>query len=491
VTWYVINGSKLGSLRRAVRKDDGVNNNEMAALLQELVAIPTISSDPSRRPDITRSAERIAAELVSRNFAVTIAEDGGALPTVIATRGISQWIESARVSSAAGASSAAEATTSGSGSAHVPTVLLYSHHDVQPTGDPAAWSSDPFTPTRRGTVVFGRGAGDNTAGIVAHLAAIDAIADMQDPPGIVVVVDGGEEIGSPAFGDVLAEHLGHLDPDLIIVNDGINYARGVPSLTTSLRGLLDVDVTVSIMEEPTHSGIYGGGVVDAISALARLLATLHSDDGSVAVAGLDAVGVHRAVGADGEPMLTEAQYRERLGLYPDVVVAGGDALTGRLWASVAIAVIGIDAPSIAESANVIVPSARARLSVRLPPGIGADAASAALQEHLRARRPFGARVTIGVLNAVEPWSNATHPALVANALERAWGVGVVEMGGGGGIPVVSDFSTAFPRATIAITAICDPESNVHGIDENVDLVELQRAVDAEADVLRGVGRLGA
>lgn len=466
------------------KRDAAVNTNEMAELLEKLVAIPTISSDPSRRPDIARSAEAIAAQLVARDFTVTIAEDDGALPTVIATRGLGAL---------RGGGAVDNGSTVPDAGAQVPTVLLYSHHDVQPTGDSTAWNSDPFTATRRGTVLFGRGAGDNKAGIVAHLAAIDALdadtandADTTDGPanplGIVVVVDGGEEIGSPGFDEVLSRHLSGIDPQLIVVNDGINFARGVPSLTTSLRGFLDVEVTVSVMDEPTHSGINGGGVIDAISALSRLIATLHTDDGSVAVSGLDAIGTHNG------PVLTEAEYRDRLGIFPEVVVAGADALIGRLWASTAIAVIGIDAPSVAASSNVIVPSARARLSVRLPPGVGVQVASEALREHLQSLRPFGARVEITISGAAEPWSNASQPVGVTRALEEAWGVPVVEMGGGGGIPVVSAFAAAYPNAQIAITAICDPDSRVHGLNENVDLVELQRAAEAEAAMLRSVGR---
>jgi acetylornithine deacetylase/succinyl-diaminopimelate desuccinylase-like protein len=440
-----------------------VNGNEMAALLGELVAIPTVSSDPSRRGDILRSAQLIAAQLEARGFETVVAHNDGALPTVIATRGVRP---------------------------RHPTVILYSHHDVQPTGDPGLWESDPFEATRRGSVIFGRGSGDNKAGIVAHLAAIEALdrragaaepgtaADVVDPPGLVVVIDGGEEIGSPGFDAVLEAHLTGLDPDLIVVNDGINVARGIPSLTTSLRGMLAVDVTVSVMDEPTHSGIHGGGVVDAIAALARLIATVHTDDGSVAVAGLDAIGTHT-----GSP-LSEAEFRDRLGLYDGVRVTGANALTGRLWASTAISVIGIDAPGVAESSNVVVPSARARLSVRLPPGIGLDAASDALRTHLRAHTPFGARVDLQFTEGTEPWSAAGQSSLVRDALAAAWGADVVEMGGGGGIPVVSAFAAAFPRAAIAITAICDPDSSVHGINENVDLVELERAAAAEAAILR-------
>lgn len=428
----------------------------MAALLAELISIPTISSDPHHHADIRRSADTVAAQFAARGFTVVIAEDGGALPTVIASRNVRPG--------------------------H-PSAVLYSHHDVQPTGDLALWSVEPFVPTRRGDVISGRGSGDNKAGIVAHLAAIDALDELADgggAPGIVVVIDGGEEIGSPGFDAVLAAHLAHIDPDLVVVNDGINHARGVPSLTTSLRGLLDVDVTVAIMDEPTHSGIYGGAVVDAVTALARLLATLHSDDGSIAVAGLDTIGVH------GGPVLTESDFRERLGLYPGVVIAGADALTGRLWASAAISVIGIDAPSVAAASNVILPSARARLSVRLPPGLSVDAAREALRTHLLGVRPFGARVDINFGGATEAWTNPTDPVTVKRALAEAWGTDVVEMGGGGGIPVVSAFAAAFPRAQIAITAICDPDSRAHGVDENVDLVELQRAATAEATILRAL-----
>jgi acetylornithine deacetylase/succinyl-diaminopimelate desuccinylase-like protein len=435
----------------------------MATLLGELVAIPTVSSDPARLDDIRRSAAVITAQLEARGFVAVVADGDGALPTVIATRDVRP---------------------------QHPTVILYSHHDVQPTGDPALWGSDPFVATRRGAVLFGRGSGDNKAGVVAHLAAIDAVADLADPPGIVMVIDGAEEIGSPGFDGILAAHLAHIDPDLVVVNDGINFARGVPSLTTSLRGLLAVDVTVSVMDEPTHSGIHGGGVVDAISALARLIATLHTDDGSVAVAGLDAIGSHggssHSGSSHGGSTLSESEFRGRLGLYDGVHVTGASALTDRLWASTAISVIGIDAPSVAASSNVVVPSARARLSVRLPPGTGVDVAENALRTHLHTHVPFGARLDLQFLEGTEPWSGAGQSGLVRDALADAWGTDVVEMGGGGGIPVVSAFAAAFPHAAIAITAICDPESHVHGIDENVDLGELQRAVVAEASILRAL-----
>jgi acetylornithine deacetylase/succinyl-diaminopimelate desuccinylase-like protein len=176
----------------------------------------------------------------------------------------------------------------------------------------------------------------------------------------------------------------------------------------------------------------------------------------------------------------------RLGLYDGVHVTGASALTDRLWASTAISVIGIDAPSVAASSNVVVPSARARLSVRLPPGTGVDVAENALRTHLHTHVPFGARLDLQFLEGTEPWSGAGQSGLVRDALADAWGTDVVEMGGGGGIPVVSAFAAAFPHAAIAITAICDPESHVHGIDENVDLGELQRAVVAEASILRAL-----
>ncbi|NQX17376.1 M20/M25/M40 family metallo-hydrolase [Rathayibacter sp. VKM Ac-2857] len=429
-----------------------VDREERARLLGELVALPTVSADPARLPDLHRSAALLAGALRERGFDVRLVEDGAGRPSVAATRGLRQG---------------------------VPSALLYAHHDVQPAG--AGWTTDPFVPVRRGDVLVGRGSADNKAGVVAHLAAIDALdADADSGSGsgrglgLIVLLDGGEEVGSPGAPALLAGLALPEPPALVLVNDGVNATRGTPSLTTSLRGLLAVDVEVAVMTEPAHSGINGGGVLDALTAFCRLAASLHDEHGEVAVPGLRIAGPATA-------RVDPAAFRARLGLLDGVHVA--DDLATALWASPALSVLGVDAPAVADSANVLLPWVRARLSLRVPPGLATADAAAALRAHLLAHRPFGAQVRVDEVSRSEPWSDARISAVVVDALREAWGRAPDLLGGGGGIPVVSALAAAFPESVVCITAIADADSRVHGPDENVDLRELDRAVAAETAIL--------
>ncbi|NRG42396.1 M20/M25/M40 family metallo-hydrolase [Rathayibacter sp. VKM Ac-2835] len=428
-----------------------LDREERARLLGELVALPTVSADPARLPDLHRSAALLAGMLRERGFEVRLVEDGTGRPSVAATRGLRPG---------------------------VPSALLYAHHDVQPAG--AGWTTDPFVPVRRGDVLAGRGSADNKAGVVAHLAAIDALdaldsnADADRALGLIVLLDGGEEVGSPGAPALLAGLALDEPPALVLVNDGVNATRGTPSLTTSLRGLLAVDVQVAVMTEPAHSGINGGGVLDALTALCRLVSSLHDERGEVAVPGLRIAGPATA-------RVDPAAFRVRLGLLDSVHVA--DDLATALWASPALSVLGIDAPAVAESANVLLPWVRARLSLRVPPGLPTADAADALRAHLLAQRPFGAQVRVDEVSRSEPWSDARISAVVVDALREAWGRAPDLLGGGGGIPVVSALAAAFPASVVCITAIADADSRVHGPDENVDLRELDRAVAAETAIL--------
>ncbi|KQQ08222.1 M20/M25/M40 family metallo-hydrolase [Rathayibacter sp. Leaf296] len=421
-----------------------MDRRERARLLCRLVELPTVSADPSRLGDLHRSAGLLADELRDRGFAARLVEDDDGRPSVVATRGLRPGI---------------------------PSALLYAHHDVQPAG--AGWTSDPFVPLLRDDLVIGRGSADNKAGAVAHLAAIDALAPDADL-GLVVLLDGGEEVGSPSVPAMLASLALEEAPALVLVNDGVNAARGTPSLTRSLRGLLDVDVEVAVMLEPAHSGINGGGAIDALTAFSHLAASLHDERGEVAVPGLH-------VGGPSSTRVDADAFRARLGLLEGVHVA--DDLATALWSSPALSVLGIDAPGIAESANVLLPRVRARLSLRIPPGLAADDAASALRAHLLARRPFGAHVRVEEVSRSEPWSDARISGIVVSALRDAWGRVPDLLGGGGGIPVVSALAAAFPDSVVCITAIADADSRVHGPDENVDLRELDRAVAAETAIL--------
>ncbi|MGV8978738.1 MAG: dipeptidase [Cellulomonas sp.] len=367
--------------------------------------------------------------------------------------------------------------------AGAPTVLLYAHHDVQPPGEDSTWSSPAFEPEERGGRLYGRGAADDKAGVVAHVGALRVLAgDLE--VGVTVFVEGEEEVGSPTFSDFLHTYRAELEADVIVVADSSNWRVGVPGLTTSLRGLVDVEVEVAVLDHAIHSGMFGGPVLDAPTLLARLIATLHDDAGDVAVAGL-------VRAPDPRVDYDEQAFRADSGVLEGVQLAGTGPLTARLWTRPAIGVIGFDAPSVARASNTITPSATARLSMRIAPGQDPVAAHCALRAHLEAHAPFGARVTVsdGELGkAFQAPSDSPAMQAARWAFAEAWGTDAVDIGVGGSIPFIADLLEVYPDASILVTGVEDPDSRAHGSDESVDLGDLERVVLAEALLLHRLGR---
>jgi len=364
-----------------------------------------------------------------------------------------------------------------------PTVLLYAHHDVQPPGAGADWDTPPFEPVERAGRLYGRGAADDKAGVIAHVGALRVLAD-ELAVGVTVFVEGEEEVGSPTFTAFLAQYSQLLAADVIIVADSANWKVGVPGLTTSLRGLVDLEVQVAVLEHSVHSGMFGGPVLDALTLLSRLIATLHDDAGDVVVAGL--------VSAP-DPVVDydEAELRADAALIDGVELAGTGPLTARLWARPALGVIGIDAPSIALSSNTIVPRATAKLSLRIAPGQDPAAALEALTAHLLEHAPFGARVTVTPGDLGRPFlAPADSDAMRAArwAFEESWGTAPVDIGLGGSIPFIADLLETFPAAAILVTGVEDPDSRAHGANESVDLGDLEHVILAEALLLLRLAR---
>jgi len=360
-----------------------------------------------------------------------------------------------------------------------PTVLLYAHHDVQPPGDAAQWTTPAFAPDVRGGRMFGRGSADDKAGIMAHVGALRVLGD-ELPVSVTVFIEGEEEIGSPTFASFLRAHRDRLAADVIVVADSSNWAVGTPALTTSLRGLVDCIVEVTVATSASHSGIFGGPVLDAHTVLSRLIATLHDGNGDVAVAGLSR-------GAGSDVVYPESEFREQAATVASLELAGTGSLAERLWLAPAINVIGIDATPISAAANNIVPSARAKLSLRVAPGQDPAAAEQALFDHLRSHVPLGARMRIVPGERGQAFLADTHGSAsraARRALEAAWGREPVEIGMGGSIPFIADLAAEFPHAQILITAVADPQSRTHAADESVDMGDLEKAVLAEALLLR-------
>ena len=416
--------------------------------LEDLVRIPSVSAtDPA---GVRRSAEHVAGLLEASFFEnVQLLEIDGAHPAVFG-----------EIAAPDGA----------------PTVLLYAHHDVQPAG--FGWTEDPWEPRHVGGRLFGRGSSDDKAGIVTHTAAVRA-HNGRPPVGVKVFIEGEEEIGSAnlvafleAYGDLLAS-------DVIVIADAGNWRVGVPSLTVSLRGLVDCVVEVRTLENAVHSGMFGGVFPDALTVLSRLLATLHDGTGNVAIEGLH-------IGSEAGLDLTEEEVRIQAGALPGVEIIGDGSLEAKTWSRPSVSILGIDAPPVEGAVNAIIPSARAKVSLRLAPGDDPARAMGALVNHLESHVEWGAHVEVirgASGEAFELDTSGSAYDAFRSAFSEVWGGAPVEMGVGGSIPFVAAFSEAYPDAAILLTGVGDPGSAIHGPNESVEVEDLRKACQAEAIAL--------
>ena len=420
--------------------------------LDRLVRIPSVSAAGFDAGQVRRSARATAAWLRGSGFRdARLLEVGGSHPAVYGTI---------------------------RGPAGSPRLLLYAHHDVQPPGPADLWDSPPFEPTERGGRLFGRGTADDKAGIAVHMAAVQAWAG-QPPVDVAVFVEGEEETGSTHLPEFLRTYKELLQADAIVVADCSNWAIGQPTLITSMRGVVDCVVEVRTLDHAVHSGKYGGPVPDALTALCRIIATVHDAAGNVAVKGLH-TGPPHTVNVD------QSRLRHVVGLRPEARFIGEGALSQQMWASPAVAVLGIDAPPVAEAAHKIVPWARASLSVRLAPGDEAERAYLALEEHLLDHAPWDAEVIVTWDHQVQPHRiDASGPAFDAfrRACADTWGCAPVKAGSGGSLPLAAALAEAYPDMALLLTGVDDPESKAHSENESVHLSELQKCCVNEALLL--------
>jgi acetylornithine deacetylase/succinyl-diaminopimelate desuccinylase-like protein len=428
---------------------------EVRAALERLVRVPSMSATGYPAEPVRETAKVTAELFRAAGLDARVVEKDGAHPAVVGR---------------------AEGPTGS------PTVLLYAHHDVQPPGPRDRWNTDPFEPTERGGRVYGRGAADDKAGIAAHLSALRAFGGTP-PCGVALFIEGEEESGSTHLLDFLSAERETLRCDAVIIADSSNWRIGQPAITTTLRGNALVTVELRVSDHAVHSGGYGGAVPDALMAMARLLASLHDDQGRVAVKGLK----HD----DADPLdLKEAELRGWVGTRPSVKLIGDGSLTSRLWRKPSLSIIGLDATPVSQSSNTLWPVATARISMRVPPGQDAKAAQDALVKHLEANAPWGAELKITRGPTGEAFTGSTSgPAYAAlkEALGAAWGREAIDIGQGGSIPFLFDFARAFPGAALLVTGVQDPESNPHSENESLHLGEFENVCVAEATFLALLG----
>jgi cysteinylglycine-S-conjugate dipeptidase len=420
--------------------------------LSELVAIPSVA-DPRLFPaqECVRAAEWVADRFAGVGF-----DDVGLVETPDGSRAV--------------------IGSRPCGDPDAPTVLLYAHYDVQPPLDEEAWRTAPFHLTDVGDRWYGRGAADCKGNVVVHLTALRVLGE-DVPVNLKLVVEGSEEQGTGGLEAFVPEHADLLRADAIVVADTGNAAVGHPAVTVSLRGVVDVVVTVEALAAQVHSGIFGGAAPDALAALVAMLATLRDERGNTTVHGLACTEVWT-----GAPCPPE-QFRRDAGVLDGVSLLGDGTIADMLLARPAITIVGIDCPPVVGSAAVIVPRARARLNLRIPPGVTPERAGAALVDHLHEVAPWQVRVTVDIESSGGPFRAAAdgpaHRAMAA-AMQAVYGRPIVELGQGGSIPLCSVFTATYPRAEITLIGVEEPLASIHAPNESVDPKEIADMALTEA-----------
>jgi len=430
------------------------------AKLGQFVKIPGIAWPSFDQNNLELSAEKVADEFRQLEFF--------------------DFVEIRKAAKPSGELGAPAVVARKAGHKAAPHVLLYAHHDVQPPGDSALWNTEPFEATLKGDRLFGRGASDDKSGIVTHLTSLRTLMELaaEVRVGVTVFIEGEEEAGSESFPEFLKANHSDLAADLIIVADSGNWSEDVPALTSALRGMVSQTFTLKTLDHALHSGMYGGPLPDATTAMIRLLVSLTDEAGNVAIGGLDSVSI------DG-PKLSDEEFTRIAGLLPGVERLGDKSVTQQIWGEPAVTVIGLDLPSVDVSSNTAQPEVRAKISLRLAPSQSPESGLEALKKHLSYHAPFGAQVEFGRHEAGPGYlaKDGWAAKLAHEAFSASWPNPSVNMGIGGSIPFISQLAEAFPNAEILVTGVEEPDSRAHSPNESQHLPTLRRAILAQSLIL--------
>ncbi|MFE2441980.1 dipeptidase [Streptomyces sp. NPDC059426] len=365
------------------------------------------------------------------------------------------------------------------GPAGAPTVLLYAHYDVQPPLDEDAWHTPPFELTERDGRWYGRGAADCKGGVIMHLTALRALKEQGGVPvNVKMIVEGSEEQGTGGLERYAEAHPELLTADTIVIGDAGNFRVGLPTVTATLRGMTLLRVSVETLEGNLHSGQFGGAAPDALAALIRVLDSLRAEDGSTTVKGLEADAEWDGLAYPEEAFRKDAKVLDGVGL------VGSGTVADRIWARPAVTVLGIDCPPVVGATPSVQASARALISLRVPPGVDAAEASRLLAEHLRSSVPWGARLSVEQVGQGQPFrADTTSPAYTAmrEAMRLAYdGQEMAIAGQGGSIPLCNTLASLYPDAEILLIGLSEPEAQIHAVNESVSPQELEKLSLTEA-----------
>jgi acetylornithine deacetylase/succinyl-diaminopimelate desuccinylase-like protein len=373
------------------------------------------------------------------------------------------------------------------GPAGAPTVLLYAHYDVQPKLDESAWLSPPFELTERDGRWYGRGAADCKGGIVMHLLALRALkANGGVPVTVKVIVEGSEEQGTGGLERYAEQHPELLAADAIVIGDAGNFRVGLPTVTATLRGMTMIRVRIDTLQGNLHSGQFGGAAPDALAALIRVLDSLRDETGATAVDGLAHDTVWEGL------QYPEEDFRQDAKVLSGVDLPGTGTVADRIWARPAVTVVGIDCHPVAGATPSIPSTARAQISLRVPPGQDAAEATKLLYAHIEKHTPWNARVSfeqVGQGQAFQADTSSPAYASMAEAMRIAYpGQEMQAAGMGGSIPLCNTLASLYPESEILLIGLSEPEAQIHAPNESVSPEELERLSVAEAHFLVNYAR---
>jgi acetylornithine deacetylase/succinyl-diaminopimelate desuccinylase-like protein len=448
-----------GNVKTALKYADQ-HFDDFIQTLVTLSRIPSISADASRAAEVRRSAGAMADALRDAGVEkVQVLEIPDVHPYVYG-----EWMHKPGA----------------------PTLLLYGHHDVQPPGRPEKWLSPAFEPTERGGRLYGRGTADDKGGCMTHVAAVASYLKGAGglPCNVKFVIEGEEEIGSENLGKFLDKYKHMLAADFIVLSDTANFDTGVPALTYQLRGIVQVDLEVKVLDRPVHSGMWGGPVPDPVQILADLIADLRNKDGSLNIPGL-----YKDVAKPSKKQLKrirslpfdEKKFKKDAGTVKGTKLWGekGYSVYEQIWTRPSLTVIATESHEFAGSSNQIVDSARARLSLRTVPDMDGRKAGEQLVKKLTKKPPFGVEVTAKI-NGSTPWwtTDPDGPAFEAarRALKAGFNKEAAMIGAGGSIGFVQPFSDLLGGAPCLLTGVEDPPCNAHSENESLHLGDFKKCI---------------
>ena len=431
-----------------------MSQEKIINLLSEMVEIKSISSDKNHRDDVDASAQFVENLFADLGLNTQVIKVAGGMPAVVAHTEIDPSKK---------------------------TVLLYAHHDVQPVGDLDLWNTEPFDPVVKEGRLYGRGSGDNKAGVVVHYNVVkELLEDL--PVNIRIFIEGEEEIGSPTMSDFIEQNREALEADVIVIADSGNVKIGVPTITTSLRGLADAIIEVDQPMRPVHSGMGGGIVPDAFMVLSKIIASFHNEKGDLMIEGLTSTDMKVAE--------LDKSYTQKMLGSEEINLFDTDSISKRLWLEPALDVLAIDAPSIEDAVNLVIPKARAKISLRLPPTEDPEHAMQMLEEHVMKNIPWNASVKFipnSKGSGVVANPNKPFTTELVNSFNSIWDNETAYIGVGGSIPFANDFVREFPNAELVLVGAADEElGNAHAPNESVQIDHIEMLIESLVKTLKNI-----